>query len=193
MKKSKKAGRRSRASSRREKYGTLEFRISTSLKCAAESIAPIASLQPPYSLIRCDVEAEILPFAKHEHIGVLAYSPMGSGLLTGAMTRERIAALPADDWRRDNREFQEPRLSRNLKLVQLLKKIGARHGRTPAQVAVAWVLNNPAITGAILGARRPGQLVELIPATEIQLETSELIEIESFATGEESQSLAAAS
>jgi aryl-alcohol dehydrogenase-like predicted oxidoreductase len=152
----------------------------------AEAIAPITSLQPPYSLIRRDVEAEILPFAKHEQIGVLAYSPMGSGLLTGAMTRERIAALPADHWRRDNPEFQEPRLSRNLKLVQLLKEIGARHGRTPAQVAVAWVLNNPAVTGAILGARRPGQLVELIPATEFQLEPAEVIQIESFATGDQS-------
>jgi aryl-alcohol dehydrogenase-like predicted oxidoreductase len=159
----------------------------------AEAIAPITSLQPPYSLIRSDVEAEILPFAAREQIGVIAYSPMGSGLLTGAMTRERIAALPADDWRRDNPDFQEPRLSRNLELVRLLRRIGAKHGRTPAQVAVAWVLHNPAVTGAILGARRPGQLVELVPATEFQLEAAEVSQIESFATtGSQSQSLVAA-
>jgi aryl-alcohol dehydrogenase-like predicted oxidoreductase len=148
----------------------------------AEAIAPITSLQPPYSLIRRDVEAEILAYAAHERIGVIAYSPMASGLLTGAMTRERIAALPADDWRRDNPDFQEPRLSRNLELVRLLEKIGARHGRTPAQVAVAWVLSNPAVTGAIVGARRPGQLVELIPATEFQLGPEEVAQLEELAT-----------
>jgi aryl-alcohol dehydrogenase-like predicted oxidoreductase len=159
----------------------------------AKAVAPITSLQPPYSLIRRDVEAEILPFAADEHIGVLAYSPMGSGLLTGAMTRQRIAALPPDDWRRDNPDFKEPRLSRNLKLVQLLGKIGARHGRTAAQVAVAWVLRNPAVTGAILGARRPGQIVELIPATEFQLDPAEVARIEALAaTGGRGQSLAAA-
>jgi aryl-alcohol dehydrogenase-like predicted oxidoreductase len=159
----------------------------------AEAIASITSLQPPYSLIRRDVEAEILPFAAREQIGVLAYSPMGSGLLTGAMTRERIAALPADDWRRDNPDFQEPRLSRNLELVRLLRRIGTRHGRTPAQVAVAWVLRNPAVTGAIVGARRPGQLVELIPATEFQLEPEEVARIEALATtGSQSRGLAAA-
>jgi aryl-alcohol dehydrogenase-like predicted oxidoreductase len=148
----------------------------------AKAIAPITSLQPPYSLIRRGVEAEILPFAAREQVGVIAYSPMGSGLLTGAMTRERIAALPADDWRRDNPDFQEPRLSRNLELVRLLEKIGARHGRTPAQVAVAWVLSNPAVTGAIVGARRPGQLVELIPATEFQLGPEEVAQLEELAT-----------
>lgn len=171
--------------------GVSNFNVSQMRR--AEAIAPIASLQPPYSLIRRDAEAENLPFAAGEHIGVLAYSPMGSGLLTGAMTRQRIAALPADDWRRDNPDFQEPRLSRNLKLVQLLERIGARHGRTPAQVAVAWVLRNPAVTGAILGARRPGQLVELIPATEFQLDPAEVNEIEALAESVgESQSLAAA-
>ena len=159
----------------------------------AEAIAPITSLQPPYSLIRRDVEDEILPLAAREQIGVIAYSPMGSGLLTGAMTRERIATLPADDWRRDNPDFREPRLSRNLKLVALLQRIGARHGRTPAQVAVAWVLRNPAVTGAIIGARRPGQLVELIPATQFQLEPAEVTEIEALAaTGGQSQRLAGA-
>ena len=118
----------------------------------ASAIAPVTSLQPPYSLIHREVEAEILPFAARSGIGVIAYSPMASGLLTGAMTRERIEKLPPDDWRRSHPDFQEPQLSRNLRLVELLKAIGARHGRRPAEVAVAWVLHNPAVTGAIVGA-----------------------------------------
>src|SRR6516164_1177756 len=124
----------------------------------AQAIAPITSLQPRYSLLHRDIEAEILPFAARENIGVIAYSPMASGLLTGAMTRERIASLPADDWRKRHPDFQEPQLARNLKLVRLLRDIGRCHGRTPAEVAVAWVLHNPAVTGAIVGARRPGQV-----------------------------------
>src|SRR5271167_3016269 len=111
----------------------------------AQAIAPITSLQPRYSLIHREIEEEILPFAAREPIGVIAYSPMASGLLTGTMSRERIERLPADDWRRNNRDFQEPLLSRNLRLVSLLRTIGVRHGRTPAEVAVAWVLHNPAV------------------------------------------------
>jgi aryl-alcohol dehydrogenase-like predicted oxidoreductase len=120
----------------------------------AQEIAPITSLQPRYSLIHREVEEEILPFCARENIGVIAYSPMASGLLTGAMTRERIAGLPADDWRKRHPDFQEPELSRNLRLVRLLRAIGRLHGRTPGEVAVAWVLHNPAVTGAIVGARR---------------------------------------
>ncbi len=124
----------------------------------AVKIAPMASLQPPYSLIHREIEEEVLPLAARENIGVIAYSPMASGLLTGAMTRQRVAALPSDDWRRNNRDFQEPLLSRNLKLVELLREIGSRHGRAPGEVAVAWVLGNPAVTGAIVGApSRTGQ------------------------------------
>lgn len=142
---------------------------------------PITSLQPPYSIIRRDIEEQILPYCLANHIGVIAYSPMASGLLTGAMTRERIAALPADDWRKEkNRHFQEPLLSRNLKLVELLRQIGARHGRTPGEVAVAWVLRHPAVTGAIVGARRPGQLRQLIGAATWRLTDTELQEIDSF-------------
>lgn len=142
---------------------------------------PITSLQPPYSMIRPEVEESILPYCQANNIGVIAYSPMASGLLTGAMTRERIAAMPADDWRREkNKHYQEPLLTRNLSLVDLLRQIGARHGRTPGEVAVAWVLRHPAVTGAIVGARRPGQLKELVGASDWRLTPGEIGEIGTF-------------
>jgi aryl-alcohol dehydrogenase-like predicted oxidoreductase len=146
----------------------------------AQAIAPITSLQPRYSLLHRDIEAEILPFAARENIGVIAYSPMASGLLTGAMTPERIAQLPADDWRKHHADFQEPQLHRNLMLVRLLRAIGRQHGRTPAEAAVAWVLSNPAVTGAIVGARRPEQVRGVIGAAELRLSPRELAEIEAF-------------
>jgi aryl-alcohol dehydrogenase-like predicted oxidoreductase len=146
----------------------------------AQAIAPITSLQPRYSLIHREIEGEVLPFCARENIGVIAYSPMASGLLTGAMTRERVAALPADDWRKRHPDFQEPRLSRNLKLVRLLRAIGRLHGRTPAEVAVAWVLGNPAVTGAIVGARRPGQVRGVAGAAEFRLSPREAAEVEAF-------------
>jgi aryl-alcohol dehydrogenase-like predicted oxidoreductase len=142
---------------------------------------PITSLQPPYSMIRPEVEAGILPYCQAHNVGVIAYSPMASGLLTGAMTRERIASLPADDWRKTkNPHYQEPRLTRNLNLVELLRRIGARHGRTPGEVAVAWVLRQPAVTGAIVGARKPGQLKELVGAADWRLTPGEADEIDTF-------------
>ncbi|HVS36195.1 MAG TPA: aldo/keto reductase [Gemmataceae bacterium] len=146
----------------------------------AQAIAPVTSLQPPYSLVRRKVEEEILPFCYHHHIGVIAYSPMASGLLTGAMTRERVAGLPADDWRRRSPDYQEPLLSRNLRLVRLLQAIGQKHGRSPAEVAVAWVLRHPAVTGAIVGARRPGQFKGVVGAAELRLSPHEVAEIEAF-------------
>jgi aryl-alcohol dehydrogenase-like predicted oxidoreductase len=146
----------------------------------AQAIAPITSLQPRYSLIHREVEEEILPFCARENIGVIAYSPMASGLLTGGMTRERVAALPADDWRKHHPDFQEPRLHRNLMLVRLLRTIGKRRGYTPAEVAVAWVLHNPAVTGAIVGARRPGQVRGVAGAAELRLSRREVAEIEAF-------------
>jgi aryl-alcohol dehydrogenase-like predicted oxidoreductase len=146
----------------------------------ALAIDPIISLQPRYSLVHREVEGEILPFADRENIGVIAYSPMASGLLTGAMTRERIKKLPADDWRQSNPDFQEPLLSRNLRLVRLLRAIGNHHGRSPGEVAVAWVLHNPAVTGAIVGARRPGQMKEIVSAAGFWLSPSELAEINAF-------------
>jgi aryl-alcohol dehydrogenase-like predicted oxidoreductase len=146
----------------------------------AQAIAPITSLQPPYSLLHREVEDEILPYCARENIGVIAYSPMASGLLTGAMTRERIATLPTDDWRKGHPDFQEPRLSVNLRLVRLLRAIGRQRGRTPAEVAVAWVLHNPAVTGAIVGARKPGQIRAVVGAADLHLSPRELGEIEAF-------------
>src|SRR5271163_1819248 len=146
----------------------------------ALAIASITSLQPRYSLIHREVEEEILPFAAHKGIGVIAYSPMASGLLTGAMTRERIEQLPADDWRRNHPDFQEPLLSRNLRLVRLLKAIGSHHGCTPAEIAVAWVLHNRAVTGAIVGARKPGQIKGVLGAAGLRLSLTELAEFKAF-------------
>jgi aryl-alcohol dehydrogenase-like predicted oxidoreductase len=146
----------------------------------AEAIAPITSLQPRYSLLHRDVEEAILPFTARENIGVIAYSPMASGLLTGAMTAERVARLPADDWRKGHADFQAPQLSQNLRLVRLLRNIARKYGRTPAEVAVAWVLHNPAVTGAIVGARRPGQMRGVIGAAEFHLSPRELAEIDAF-------------
>jgi aryl-alcohol dehydrogenase-like predicted oxidoreductase len=146
----------------------------------ALAIAPITSLQPRYSLIHREVEEEILPFTAWQEIGVIAYSPMASGLLTGAMTRERIEQLPADDWRRNHSDFKEPLLSRNLRLVRLLKAIGAHHGCTPAEVAVAWVLHNRAVTGAIVGARKPGQIKGVLGAAGLRLGLTEVAEFEAF-------------
>ncbi|PHJ62778.1 aldo/keto reductase [Nostoc linckia z18] len=146
----------------------------------AQNIAPVTSLQPPYSLVKPNVENEILPFCKENNIGVIVYSPMQSGLLTGKMTPERVANFPNDDWRKNSSEFQEPRLSRNLKLVEVLKNIGEQHGRSPGEVAIAWTLNNPAVTAAIVGGRNPQQVEGIIGAGELRLNQQELDEIEAF-------------
>jgi len=143
----------------------------------AEKIAKPSSQQPPYSLIRRGVDKEILPYCKQEGIGVISYAPMASGLLTGAMTRERAAALPSDDFRSKSPEFREPRLSKNIELVERLRKVGARHGRNPGEVAIAWVLSNPAVTGAIVGARNAKQAEGVMRAGELNLSGEELAEI----------------
>ena len=146
----------------------------------AQAIAPITSLQPPYSILARDVEKEILPYCAEQNIGVIVYAPMRSGLLSGAMTRERASALPDDDWRRRDPDFQEPKLSRNLQLVDLLRSIGKRHGRTPGEVAIAWTLRHPAVTAAIVGLRRPEQVAGIIGAGEFRLSPEEIGEIDSF-------------
>jgi aryl-alcohol dehydrogenase-like predicted oxidoreductase len=144
----------------------------------AHAISPITSLQPPYSLIRRQVEKEILPFCRQENVGVIVYSPMASGLLTGAMTRERPAVLPDDDWRRHNPEFQEPKLTQNLALVDRLRQIGQRHGRSPGEVAIAWTLHNPAVTGAIVGTRNARQAEGVMRAADLRLSEEDTQEIE---------------
>jgi aryl-alcohol dehydrogenase-like predicted oxidoreductase len=147
----------------------------------AQAIAPITSLQPPYSLVRPGAELEILPFCDKAEIGVIVYSPMASGLLTGAMTRERIARLPADDWRKFNPEFNEPKLSANLALVEQLRAVGERHGCSPGTIAIAWTLRHFAVTGAIAGARKPEQVDDVVAAADIQLTDWDFIEIETVA------------
>jgi aryl-alcohol dehydrogenase-like predicted oxidoreductase len=146
----------------------------------AQEIAPIDSLQPPYSMISREVEDEILPYCREQNIAVIVYAPMKSGLLTGKMTRERAENLPEDDWRSRSSEFQEPRLSRNLELVELLKDIGSRHDRSPGEVAIAWTLRLPAVTGAIVGGRSPEQVDGIVGAADLQLTDDELDEIEAF-------------
>lgn len=146
----------------------------------AAKIAPITSLQPPYSMLNRNVEAEILPYCEEDHIGVINYSPMVSGLLTGAMTPERVAKMPADDWRRNNQRFQEPQLSRNLKLVELLREIGKPYGRSPGEVAIAWTLRKSAVTGAIVGARSAKQVDGIIGAATFRLQPEEIARIEEF-------------
>jgi aryl-alcohol dehydrogenase-like predicted oxidoreductase len=143
-----------------------------------QGIARITSLQPPYSLIRRDVEIAQLPWCLQKNVGVIVYSPMASGLLTGAMTRERLAALAKTDWRTRNEQFKEPKLSENLKLVDRLRAVGARHGRTPGETAIAWVLRNPAVTGAIVGARNSKQVDGIIGAIDFRLSPSEIAEVE---------------
>src|SRR6266850_3585464 len=135
----------------------------------AQAIAPITSLQPPYSMISPEIEESILPYALANDIGVIVYSPMKSGLLSGTMTRERIAALPADDFRRRVPNFQEPLLSKNLKLADLLRGIGERHGRTAGEVAIAWTLRHPAVTAAIVGMRSASQVEGVIGAADFRL------------------------
>ncbi len=156
----------------------------------AQAIEPINSLQPPYSIISPEIEESILPYAQTHDIGVIVYSPMKSGLLSGAMTRERVAALPADDFRRRVPNFQEPLLSRNLALAELLRSIGQRHGRTAGEVAIAWTLRHPAVTAAIVGMRSPQQVGGVIGAADFRLSPDEITEIESFRAAQSATSQA---
>jgi aryl-alcohol dehydrogenase-like predicted oxidoreductase len=146
----------------------------------ALKIAPITSLQPPYSMLNRAVEPEILPFCEQHHIGVINYAPMHSGLLTGAMTKERVANFPPDDFRRNAKNYQEPLLSRNLAIAGFLKQIGSRHGVSAGVVAIAWTLANSAITAAIVGARSPEQVEGVFPAASFRLKSEEIQEIQAF-------------
>ena len=158
--------------------GVSNFNVSQMARAAA--IAPITSQQPQYSLLARACEAEQLPYCLDHGIGVIGYAPMAYGLLTGAMTRERVEAMPPDHWRRQRADYQEPNLSSNLALVDLLAAIGARHGIGAAPVAVAWALAHPAVTGAIVGARSAAQVDGLAPALSFSLSDAELAEIAAF-------------
>jgi aryl-alcohol dehydrogenase-like predicted oxidoreductase len=146
-------------------------------------IAPITSLQPPYSAVSPEIEHGILPYCRQHGIGVIVYSPMKSGLLTGKMTRERVANLPQDDFRRRAPAFQEPHLSRNLELADLMVRIGRRHGVAAGVVAIAWTLRHPAVTAAIVGMRSPEQAEGVLPALDFRLSPEEIAEIDHFVKG----------
>jgi len=140
-------------------------------------IAPVETLQPEYSLIERDVEPELLPYAKQQDVGVIVYSPMGSGLLSGRMTRERIAGLPDNDWRKTAPEFNEPALTANLALVDRIAVVAGRYGVAPGAVSVAWTLRNPAVSAAIVGFRNPAQVDPLLPAAGLELTDADVAEI----------------
>jgi aryl-alcohol dehydrogenase-like predicted oxidoreductase len=143
-----------------------------------EKIAPLTSDQPPYSLLRRKIENDVLPHCEERSIGTIIYSPMLSGMLTGAMTKDRAESLPADDWRTRNPEFREPKLSKNLELVERMRTVGKRHNRTPGEVAIAWVLRLPAVTGAIVGSRSAKQAEGVMRAGEFTLSRQDIAEIE---------------
>ncbi len=158
--------------------GVSNFNVAQMRRIAA--IAPITSLQPPYSMVRREIEGEILPYVRAHNIGVLAYSPMGSGLLTGTMTRERLANLPTDDWRTRSPHFQEPLLTRNLKIAAKVVEIADREGRTPGEIAIAWVLKNAAVTGAIVGIRTPEQVAGIAGGLDYRLDAATAAELDRF-------------
>lgn len=158
--------------------GASNFTVAQLERCM--KIAPVASLQPPYSMLNRSVEQEILPFCESNAIGVINYAPMHSGLLTGAMTRERVSNFPADDFRRNAKNYKEPFLSRNLEVAEFLKAIGARHRVSAGVIAIAWTLSNPAVTAAIVGARTPDQVTGVQPAAEFHLRPEEKAEIDRF-------------
>ena len=143
-----------------------------------QQIAPVETLQPQYSLVERKAEHDVLPFAERERIGVIVYSPMGSGLLTGRMRRDRIEALPDDDWRKHDPRFNEPELSQHLALVERLQAVADRHGTTPGAIAVAWTLTNPAVDGAIVGFRRPAQVDPILDAATLELGDDDIATIE---------------
>ena len=155
--------------------GVSNFNVAQMERCI--KIAPVTSLQPPYSLLARGIEQEVLPFVATHNIGVIVYSPMKSGLLTGAMTRERVANFAADDHRRNRPEFQEPALTQNLKLADRLREIGARHGRTAGETAIAWTLRRPEITAAIVGMRSAEQVNGVLGALDYRLSAEEIAEI----------------
>ena len=140
----------------------------------AQAIAPVETLQPQYSLLARDAERAVLPYAEREDIGVVVYSPMGSGMLTGRMTRERIAALPEDDWRRDDPRFGEPHLPGPWARGARLERVAARHGVAPGAVAIAWTLRHAAVDGAIVGVRHPGQVDPVVAAADLVLDDADL-------------------
>jgi aryl-alcohol dehydrogenase-like predicted oxidoreductase len=145
-----------------------------------QSIHPVTFLQPPYSMLARGLETELLPYCVQHNIGIISYSPMQKGLLSGKVTREWVASLPPSDHRHADVQFTEPLLSKNIKLNEGLRQIAARLQQTPAAVAIAWVLRQNQITSAIVGARKPGQLAETIPGGALKLSPADLSEIDAL-------------
>jgi aryl-alcohol dehydrogenase-like predicted oxidoreductase len=143
-----------------------------------EAISPVDSTQPPYSLVDREAEAEVFPYCERVGIGAIVYSPLKNGLLSGTMTRDRIATFGPTDWRHENPDYVEPLLSRNLRLVDVLRTIAERHGCSPAEVAIAWTLRRPAVAGAIVGGRNPEQVDRSAGAADVQLDEDDLAPIE---------------
>ena len=145
-----------------------------------QPIAPVASLQPPYSMLVRGIETELLPYCAAHDMGVIVYSPMQKGLLTGKVTQQWVAGLDSEDHRRHDVQFQEPRLSTNLALVEALRPIAKRINKTVAQLAIAWTLRHSQVTAAIVGARRPDQVDELVGSGDLVLDDQDLATIESL-------------
>ena len=158
------------------------FQFSVEQMERISSISPISTLQPPYSAVNTSVQNEILPYCLDNNIGTIVYSPMQSGLLTGKMTKERVDNFPVDDWRRRADFYQEPRLSRNLALADLMGQIGKENRRTTATVAIAWTLRLESVTAAIVGARHPDQIDDIIGALDFRLSVEDVARIDQFIT-----------
>ena len=158
--------------------GVCNFNVAQLKK--AQKIAPVTSLQPPYNLINRKIEPEILPFCKENNIGVIVYSPMSSGLLTGTFSRERAANLADDDWRSKSPNFLEPRLTKHLELAELLKSVGKKYKRNAGEIAIAWALKHPAVTAAIVGARNAEQVNGVMNAWEVKLNDQDILELDNF-------------
>jgi aryl-alcohol dehydrogenase-like predicted oxidoreductase len=156
--------------------GASNFSVEELRRCA--EIAPVTSLQPPFSLVKPGAGDELLPYCRENGIGVIVYSPMASGLLTGKMTREHIESLPMDDWRKKDPEFSEPKLAKNLEIVERVKQVAEKHGCSPGEVAIAWTLHHPEVTGAIVGGRNATQVQGTIGGAELKLTSEDVALLE---------------
>ena len=146
----------------------------------AQAIAPLTSLQPPYSLVQREIESSILPYTAANNVGILCYSPMKNGLLSGRMSKERVASLPEDDFRRRSPYFQEPGLSNTLNLVEDLRPLAAKYDCSVGEISIAWTLQHPAVTAAIVGLRNRGQLNGVVKSASLKLEADDYKLIESL-------------
>ena len=156
--------------------GVSNFGVGLLERC--QRVRQVDAVQPPLSLLDRRAAADVIPWSAEHGTGVICYSPLQSGLLTGSFDGDRVRDLPADDWRRGSGDFQPPGLEANLELARRLQPVAARHGVPVAAVAIAWVLATPGVTGAIVGARRPSQVDGWLPAGNLQLTDDDLAELQ---------------